>query len=220
MSLKNTLLIISDLQNDFCTTMPFGMPPHLPVPGADKEFIRAIDNYAHTCAKDGGQVVATQDWHPFEHKSFASNQRPVVAPYTLGELGGRPQVFWPNHCVQDTTGAQLAHGFDTSPVKAIFRKGMNPNVDSYSGFADLDGRATGMESYVRFLLEAHVIKEIVVVGLALDYCVAATAIGALPTAKEYKIPVIVSAALTRAVAEDSKLKSLADFANLGIDYRE
>lgn len=112
-------------------------------------------------------VVATQDWHPENHGSFASNNEGKEA-FEEGKLDGLPQVFWPDHCVQGSEGAQFHRDLDQGPIEAIFRKGMDPVIDSYSGFYDNDHRkATGLAGY----LKARSCEELDFCGLAADICV-------------------------------------------------
>lgn len=119
-------------------------------------------------------VVASQDWHPPDHGSFASVQG--KSPGTMGTLHGLPQVMWPDHCVQGTRGAELAAELDTHRVEAIFRKGVDPTVDSYSAFFDNGRRrTTGLAGYLR----ARGVTDLTVCGLATDYCVRFTALDAL-----------------------------------------
>lgn len=157
-------LIVVDLQNDF---LPGGA---LAVPHGDETVAVAnavMDRFE--------RVVATQDWHPREHGSFAANQ-PGRAPGEVIELGGVAQVLWPVHCVQDTPGAAFAAGLATERLARVFVKGTDPGVDSYSGFFDNDHRrATGLGDYLRACGETAV----AVLGLATDYCVKATALDAL-----------------------------------------
>jgi nicotinamidase/pyrazinamidase len=120
-------------------------------------------------------VVATQDWHPRGHVSFASTH-PGRAPFEQIELYGQPQTLWPDHCVQDTAGAQLHPAIDWSTLDAVIRKGSDPRVDSYSGFRenhDPDGNrpATGLAGWLR----ERGVQEVFVCGLARDVCVLWTA---------------------------------------------
>jgi nicotinamidase/pyrazinamidase len=158
-----TALVLVDLQNDFC---PGGA---LAVPDGD-----AVIPVANRWMQRADVVVATQDWHPADHGSFAANHG--AAPYAMGELGGRPQVLWPTHCVQGSPGAALHADLDQRPIARIFPKGTRSDVDSYSGFFD-NHRAgdTGLGAWLR---EAGV-GEVWVLGLATDYCVKATAIDAV-----------------------------------------
>jgi nicotinamidase/pyrazinamidase len=115
-------------------------------------------------------VVATQDWHPANHGSFAVNH-PGTQPYQVIELDGLSQVLWPAHCVQGSHGAELHE--DLEHITKVFAKGTDPAIDSYSGFFDNGKRkATGMGEW----LHEHGVTELFVLGLATDYCVKATAI--------------------------------------------
>jgi len=119
-------------------------------------------------------IVATQDWHPPEHGSFAVNH-PGRSPYELAELAGLPQVLWPAHCVQGTRGAELHDALDRDRITEVFRKGTDPAIDSYSGFYDNGHRkATGLGDW----LEARGVSELYVLGLATDYCVKFTTLDA------------------------------------------
>nr|WP_297306704.1 bifunctional nicotinamidase/pyrazinamidase [uncultured Flavobacterium sp.] len=116
-------------------------------------------------------VVATQDWHPATHKSFAANHE-GKQPFEVIDLNGLPQVLWPNHCVQGSFGAEFHSDLNTQNIQAIFRKGTDIEVDSYSGFYDNGKRnSTGL---LGFLTELQV-TEVYVCGLAADYCVFYTA---------------------------------------------
>ncbi|MFV0156521.1 bifunctional nicotinamidase/pyrazinamidase [Empedobacter falsenii] len=120
-------------------------------------------------------VVATQDWHPADHKSFAS-QHPEKNPFDVIDLNGTQQVLWPNHCVQGTKGAELHKDINQKKISAVIRKGMNPNIDSYSAFFDVNKKnPTGLNGY----LKDHNISSVYVCGLAGDFCVYYTAKDAL-----------------------------------------
>ena len=154
-------LIIVDVQNDFC---PGGA---LAVPEGDA-IVPGINKIAETF----DLVVTTQDWHPADHGSFAANY-PGAMPYDMGTLSGRPQVLWPIHCVQGTTGAAF---HPELRVKAMnFVKGTDKDADSYSGFFDDGGKSTGLHE----VLQAHKASELFVCGLATDYCVKFTVVDAL-----------------------------------------
>lgn len=157
------VLIIVDVQNDFC---PGGA---LPVPEGDRvvEVINGMQSGVDL-------VVATQDWHPANHGSFAANH-PGHSPGEQIELAGLPQILWPVHCVQNTPGAELHPGLDQSRIARVFRKGTDPSVDSYSGFFDNGRRSsTGLGEY----LKGRGVADVCVCGLATDYCVKATALDA------------------------------------------
>ena len=120
-------------------------------------------------------VVATQDWHPREHGSFAANHE-GKKPGDFVQLGNVDQVLWPVHCVQGSRGAEFHEDLDQSRWERVIRKGMNPYVDSYSGFFDNDRREdTGLGHF----LKDKGVGEIVVTGLALDYCVKYTVLDAI-----------------------------------------
>lgn len=156
-------LILVDLQNDF---LPGGA---LPVPHGDE-----VIPLANRLQSAFPLVVATQDWHPANHGSFASNH-PGKQPGDRIELGGLPQVLWPVHCVQNTPGAAFAPGLDPTRITRVFPKGTDPEIDSYSGFFDNGHRkATGLGDYLRERGVTHV----TLLGLATDYCVRATALDA------------------------------------------
>lgn len=151
-----TALVIIDVQNDF---MPYGS---LGVPDGDQivPVINKILPYYDL-------VVATQDWHPQNHISFASNH-PGKKPFDKIEYTGSEQVLWPDHCVQGTDGASFHPDLDTLRVAAVFRKGMDPLVDSYSGFYDNRHLiSTGMAGYLR----EKGISDVHFCGLASDICV-------------------------------------------------
>jgi len=149
-------LIIVDLQNDF---LPGGA---LPVPHGDEIIPIANETQSYF-----DLVLATQDWHPPDHGSFAADH-PGKKPGDRVMLDGIEQILWPVHCVQNTHGAEFASSFDTSRIAHVFHKGTERNIDSYSTFFDnVHRRHTGLAHY----LEKRGIKDIYLMGLALDYCV-------------------------------------------------
>jgi nicotinamidase/pyrazinamidase len=120
-------------------------------------------------------VVATQDWHPANHGSFAANHSGKKPGDTI-ELAGLPQLLWPIHCVQGTRGAEFHPELDTSAIARVFRKGVDPTVDSYSGFFDNEHRnSTGLGEY----LTERGVTEVYICGLATEYCVKSTALDAV-----------------------------------------
>jgi nicotinamidase/pyrazinamidase len=120
-------------------------------------------------------VVATQDWHPPDHGSFAANH-PDKHPGEIIELHGLSQILWPVHCVQNTPGAAFAPGLDTSRFGRVFRKGTDPKIDSYSTFYDNGHRkATGLGDFLR----ARKVTDLFIAGLATDYCVKFSALDAV-----------------------------------------
>ena len=156
-------LIIVDLQNDF---VPGGA---LAVTGGDEIIPLVNQLQSHF-----DLIVATQDWHPANHGSFAANHlgRRV---FELATLGGLPQMLWPIHCVEGTAGAEFVPGLQTTRIKKIIHKGTDQGIDSYSGFFDNGHRkATGLDDYLR----AQEVSDVYIVGLATDYCVKFTALDA------------------------------------------
>ena len=152
-------------------------------------------------------VVATQDWHSADHKSFASShQGKKVFDQII--LEGLPQVLWPDHCVQESLGAEFSSSLDSKKIEAIFRKGMDKKIDSYSGFFDNGKKkATGMGAY----LIGRGVTEIFVCGLAADYCVNFTALDGLELGFESTI--ITDA--TRAIDEENFKNTLENFLEKG-----
>ncbi len=162
---KKDSLIIIDLQNDF---IPGGS---LPVEEGDL-IIDDINKIAEIFKKNDAYIVLTQDWHPPDHLSFASNH-PGKNPSDEYQSGGIEPVLWPDHCIQSSKGAKFHQNLKIELADKIIRKGTNPKVDSYSGFLDNDKKSeTGLANY----LKSEGIKRIFICGLALDYCCYATAI--------------------------------------------
>lgn len=149
-------LILVDLQYDF---LPGGA---LAVPDGD-----AVIQVANELQSRFALVVCTQDWHPPDHKSFAS-QHPGRQPGDRIELGGMPQTLWPDHCVQGTRGAELSMELSRTRVEAVFQKGTDPEIDSYSAFYD---NAHRKDTGLPFHLQARGVDEVWLLGLATDYCV-------------------------------------------------
>mgnify|MGYP005841083025 CR=1 FL=1 len=157
-------LIIVDAQYDF---MPEGA---LAVENGD-----AIVPVINTILPRFDLVAATQDWHPQNHKSFASNHQGKDV-FEKTTLHGLEQILWPDHCVQGTRGASFHNQLNMTPVEAIFRKGMNPEIDSYSGFYDNGHqKSTGMAGFLR---EKNA-EQLYFAGLAADICVYFTMLDAL-----------------------------------------
>lgn len=160
----NALLLV-DIQNDF---LPTGA---LPVPDGD-----AVVPIANRVASSNrfNLVLATQDWHPRDHGSFAENH-PGRKPGDVIDLDGVEQILWPVHCVQGSHGAKFAPGLNVDRVERIFQKGTDPRIDSYSAFFDNAHRkSTGLGEFLR---ERGVV-DVVVLGLATDYCVKFSALDA------------------------------------------
>jgi nicotinamidase/pyrazinamidase len=157
------ILIVVDLQCDF---LPGGA---LAVPDGD-----AVIKPINRLAQAFHHVVLTQDWHPKGHTSFASSH-PGRQPFELVDLHYGPQVLWPDHCVQGTSGAEISRELDIPHAQLVIRKGYNAGIDSYSGFREADRQtSTGLAGY----LKERGFRRVFCAGLALDFCVAWTAIDA------------------------------------------
>ena len=157
-------LLVVDIQIDF---IPGGS---LAVPGGNE-----IISIVNKLQQQFDVVAATQDWHPGNHKSFASNHKDKNT-FDIIQLHRLEQVLWPDHCVQGTKGAEFSKELNMNKVEAIFRKGTDPEIDSYSGFYDNEHRkTTGLADY----LKGKQATEVYIAGLAADYCVYYTAKDAL-----------------------------------------
>jgi len=134
----------------------------LPVPEGD-----TIIPLINSLQENFDLVIATQDWHPNSHASFASSHD-NAGEFEVIKLGGLDQVLWPEHCIQNTNGAKFHAELHTSKIEAIFRKGINKEIDSYSGFYDnAHLKSTGLAGY----LKEKLVTELYFVGLAAEYCV-------------------------------------------------
>jgi nicotinamidase/pyrazinamidase len=156
-------LLAVDVQNDFC---PGGA---LAVPDGD-----AVVPVINRLAGRFAHIVLTQDWHPPDHHSFAS-QHGGRRPFETVQLGYGPQTLWPDHCVAGTCGAEFHGGLDVSRAELVLRKGFRRGIDSYSAFFENDRRtATGLAGYLR----ERGLRRLHIAGLATDYCVAWSALDA------------------------------------------
>ena len=194
----NDLLVVVDVQYDF---LPGGS---LAVAGGD-EIVPLIN----TLARKFAHVVFTQDWHPADHISFAS-QHDGRQPFEMIDLAYGPQVLWPDHCVWDSHGAEISTDLDIPHGQLIIRKGYNRQIDSYSGFQEADRQTpTGLAGY----LNERDVGRLYIVGLATDFCVGWTAIDA--AAAGFDVTVIEDA--TRAIDSGGSLaKAWADMAEAGV----
>ena len=177
---KKRALLIVDVQNGFCAN------GNLPVPGGE-----AVVPVINRLMAEGGYdlIVASQDWHPPDHKSFAS-QHPGKKPFEMGSLRGRPQVMWPDHCVQGSRDAELHPELDRNRIHLVQRKGEDRETDSYSAFRDNHAeRTTGLDAE----LKRHGIEQLDVCGLATDYCVKFSALDAVAMLPGVKVRVIENA---------------------------
>ena len=193
-------LIVVDIQNDF---LPGGT---LAVNNGD-----LIIPIVNSLMRQFELVIATQDWHPVNHGSFASNHE-NKKPGDQIVLNGLDQVLWPDHCVQHTWGAEFSTELDISKFFKIFQKGTNIHVDSYSGFFD-NGKKTdiGLNDY----LQNSGVDEVFIVGLATDYCVKFTAIDAAELG--YKTHVIADATRAVNLTDDDFERSLQEMNSKGIN---
>lgn len=202
---KNDALIIIDMQYDF---IPGGA---LPVEGGG-DIIDEINKIAGLFKKNHNVVVLTQDWHPENHMSFASNHPGKNPGDEYSEKGIGP-ILWPNHCVQATKGAEFHKDLDTFSASAIIRKGTNPKVDSYSAFKDnLKEEETGLRGYLNNLK----VNRIFLCGLALDYCVYYTAIDGIEFG--FDVNIIIDATKGIDDPEGSISNALEDMENKGVKF--
>ena len=195
-------LLLVDIQNGFC---PGG---NLPVPDGDK-----VVPVANSLIDSGKYdlIVASQDWHPPGHGSFAS-AHPGKHPFEMGELAGKPQMMWPDHCVQYTRDAELHPDLRSAQIDLIQQKGENPKVDSYSAFRDNDQYAvTGLADF----LEDQGVTELDVCGLATDYCVKFSALDALHMIPGVKVRFIEDA--SRGIAPEGVAAAIDEMRGHGID---
>lgn len=192
-------LIIVDVQYDF---LPGGA---LAVSDGDRiiPFINSImENY--------DLLIATQDWHPEDHGSFAANHE-GKNPGEMIELNGLDQILWPVHCVQNSHGAEFSSDLDFSKIHKVFQKGTDPGIDSYSGFFD-NGKmkSTGLHDY----LKSQGVTDVDIVGLATDYCVKFTAIDAAELG--YKVQVLKRGVRAVNLSSKDDEKAFEDMKEKGI----
>ncbi len=162
--LRNSALLLVDLQNDFVESGSLAVPDGL-----------AVIEVANRLIPKFGLVVATQDWHPADHQSFAS-QHAGLAVGDRFDLNGLSQTAWPDHCVQGTFGAELVRALNRAGIQRVVQKGTDRDIDSYSGFFDNGHvRSTGLAD----ILREHLIEHVFVMGLATDYCVRFTSLDAI-----------------------------------------
>ena len=197
--LANSVLLVTDVQNDFC---PGGS---LAVNEGDKvvPVINRVIRYFP-------RIVATQDWHPRDHISFAANH-PGRSVHDVVEVDSMKQVLWPVHCVQGTAGADFHPALNTETFGLILHKGMNPRIDSYSTFMENDKQtATGLEGYLKGLR----IERVYLCGLATDYCVFYSALDAVDMG--FKTHVILDACRGVDVPDGNVAQSVKTMEERGI----
>ncbi len=194
-------LILVDIQNDF---LPGG---NLPVSGGD-----AIIPVVNALIERFPLTALTQDWHPAGHLSFASAHA-GKEPFEKIELDGLEQILWPDHCIQGSVGAAFPESVDTNAAVAIFRKGMDPRVDSYSAFFDNGRRRrTGLAEW----LKGMDVDSVCVAGLAAEVCVAYTA----RNAAELGFATTVVEDGTRALSDDDFTRVREELSDLGVQFRK
>ncbi|RJL49893.1 bifunctional nicotinamidase/pyrazinamidase [Pectobacterium carotovorum] len=198
--MKKALLLV-DLQNDFC---PDGA---LAVNEGDR-IIEVANRAIEACVAAGVPVIASQDWHPANHGSFAVNAHTKVGE--LGELNGWPQIWWPVHCVQGTTGADFHPALNQSAIQWIVQKGTQPEIDSYSAFFDNGHRVkTELDAW----LHANQITHLIILGLATDYCVKFSVLDAI--ALGYHTEVLVDGCRGVNLSPDDSESALREMAQRG-----
>jgi nicotinamidase/pyrazinamidase len=200
-SIENTGVIVVDVQADF-TELKSGS---LAVPGTDAQYVSDVETATRRYLDQGHFVYFTQDWHPADHVSFFTNN-PGTEPLQVIEIEGRPQVMWPPHCVQGTSGAEILIAAE-GPIKTV-RKGMNAKFDSYSGFADDGGSRTELDD----LLRKDGIKRLFIYGLATDYCVKATVLDARKAG--YQVELILD--LCRGVSPETTESAIKEIKENGV----
>ena len=203
MAARERVLLIVDVQNDFC---PGGS---LAVDGGD-EVVPVINGIIPLFSR----VVATQDWHPADHVSFASNH-PGRKPLDVVDAGGIEQVLWPDHCVQGTRGAELHSRLAIGHVELVLRKGIHQGLDSYSAFFENDHRT---DTGLRYYLKGMGAREIFLCGLTTDYCVRSSALDARGIG--LRVTVIVDACRGVGFPTGSVQRSMDDMRQAGVKLVE
>lgn len=198
--MKPALLLV-DIQNDFC------QGGSLAVRDSDA-VIRTANRMIARCQQQNIPVIASQDWHPAEHLSFAVNSGTVIGE--CGELNGLPQVWWPVHCVQNTPGADFHPELNKQAISHIIYKGENQATDSYSAFYDNDHREP--TALLQLLAELQ-ITHLAVLGIATDYCVKFTVLDAL--AEGFAVTVITDGCRGVNLQPDDSLTAFAEMEKAG-----
>ena len=198
-------VIVGDIQGDF-TEWKQGS---LAVPNSGHEYIKQAEEATQLLHNAGLPIFGVQDWHPGDHISFYTNH-PGAQPLETIEIDGRTQVLWPPHCVQGTKNARIL--VDNNLFLAVVQKGRDKRYDSYSAFQDDGGHKTEMET----ILRRNEIEQIVLYGIATDYCVKATALDAIRAG----LGVIVIQELCRGVASDTSQEALKEMEKAGAVIQE
>ena len=195
-------ILVVDIQADFTEAYTGS----LAASGTDMVYVNNILAATEKYAREGLPIYASQDWHPQNHCSFAVNN-PGSKPFQIIEIDGRKQTMWPVHCVQNHSGARLL--LPDGILKKVVRKGMNKHYDSYSAFRD-DG---GNETVLQQTFDEDHIEEIVLYGLATDYCVLYTARDAV----EAGLVVQVRLGLCRGVSSITTESAVAELEKMGAE---
>jgi nicotinamidase/pyrazinamidase len=193
-------VIVGDIQGDF-TEWKQGS---LAVPNSGHDYIKKAEEATKILHNAGLPIFGVQDWHPSDHISFYTNH-PGKKPLETIEINGRTQVLWPPHCVQGTENARIL--VDNNLFLAVVQKGRDKRYDSYSAFQDDGGHKTEMENILRH----NEIEQIVLYGIATDYCVRATALDAIRAG----LQVIVVQELCRGVAPHTSQDALKEMEKAG-----
>lgn len=196
---RNALIVV-DVQNDFC--------PGGALAVADGDAVVPVIN---ALLPRFDTVVLTQDWHPANHQSFAS-QHAGKAPFEMTDMPYGPQVLWPDHCVQGSAGAAFHPDLNTTPAQLVIRKGFRAGIDSYSAFFENDrSTATGLHGY----LQDRGAQAVTLTGLATDYCVFYTAMDAVRLG--YGVTLVQNAC--RAIDLDGSLaEAMAQMQAAGVQF--
>jgi nicotinamidase/pyrazinamidase len=199
---RQEVLLVIDVQNDFC---PGGA---LAVADGD-----GVLDPIHRLAPNFDHIVLTQDWHPAGHSSFAS-AHPGKKPFGQIEASYGPQTLWPDHCVQDSKGAEIHPALRLPQAELILRKGFRPHIDSYSAFFENDrATATGLAGYLR----ERNLSRVFLAGLAYDFCVGYSALDA----RRLGFEAIVVRDACRAIDLNGSVAGIeAQFAEAGVKLME
>ncbi len=194
--MKNSALLLVDIQNDFCTGGALAV-------NESDIVIQTANQLIHDFNQSKNPIIASLDWHPADHLSFAENSGTTVGE--IGILNGLPQVWWPVHCVQHSYGAAFHPELNRALINHIIYKGQNPLIDSYSAFFDNDHEyQTGLHT----LLQTLNIKHLYILGIATDYCVKFTVLDALLLG--YQVTVITDGCRGVNIQNDDSEKALEE----------
>ncbi|MCX5805230.1 MAG: isochorismatase family protein [Proteobacteria bacterium] len=194
-------VIVVDMQGDF-TKWKKGS---LSVPGSDEGYVKSVEAATRQLKDLGVLIFGTQDWHPPDHVSFATSH-PGKRPFETIIIDGRTQALWPPHCIQGTENARVL--IDNNLFLAIIKMSQDPSVENYSAFQDGKGTKTEMDA----ILRANGVEEVILYGIAIEYCVKATSLDLL--AANYKTTVIEG--LCRGVSPDAAADALDEMRHKGI----